>query len=93
MADEPWVTVAESCELVMALLRYGMDREAGELLGWIEDRRCDRDAFWMGWQFVEQIDWPAERPSWTQAAYVLALDAMERITPACAIFAGATWTS
>lgn len=88
VADQPWVTVAETCELVMAALRCGMEREAAELLEWVEARREASGAFWMGWQFVEAIDWPAERPSWTQAAYVLALDAFERITPASGIFAG-----
>ena len=40
----------------------------------------------MGWQDVEKIDWPAERPAWTQAAYVLAVDAVDRITPAACFF-------
>lgn len=88
VAHEPWVTVAESCELVMALLRCGMDDEAVRLLDMVETRRDDSGAFWMGWQFFEAIDWPVERPSWTQAAYVLALDALERVTPASGIFAG-----
>ncbi len=87
VANEPWVTVAETCELVMALLRAGMDREAGKLLELVEGRRDSAGAFWMGWQWVERIDWPAEKPTWTQAAYVLALDMFEGITPANRIFA------
>ena len=87
VAHEPWVTVAESCELLMAALRCGMEDEAGRLLDLIEGRRDGSGAFWMGWQFVEAIDWPAEKPSWTQAAYVLALDMFEGITPASRIFA------
>ncbi len=86
VAQEPWVTVAETCELVMAALRCGMESEAARLLDLIEGRRDETGAFWMGWQFVEAIDWPAERPSWTQAAYVLALDMFEKITPASGIF-------
>jgi hypothetical protein len=61
--------------------------EASRLLALIESRRDESGAFWMGWQFVEEIDWPAERPSWTQAAYVLALDMYGQITPASQIFA------
>jgi hypothetical protein len=87
VASEPWVTVAETCELVMAALRCGMEHEAARLLELIESRRDATGAFWMGWQFVEAIDWPAERPSWTQAAYVLALDMFEKMTPASGIFA------
>ncbi len=87
VAHEPWVTVAESCELVMAALRCGMDNEAARLLNLIEARRDPTGAFWMGWQFAEQIVWPAEQPSWTQAAYVLALDMFEGSTQASRIFA------
>ncbi len=87
VAHEPWVTAAETCELVIAALRCGMNDEAARLLGLVESRRDEGGAFWMGWQFVEEIDWPAEKPSWTQAAYVLALDALEGITPASGIFA------
>lgn len=84
---EPWVTVAESCELVIAAHHAGMTGEAAALLRWIERRR-DRDgAFWMGWQSAQAIDWPAEQPSWTQAAYVLALDAVEGMSPAAGLFA------
>ena len=87
VSHEPWVTVAETCELAIAALRCGMDTEATRLLELVEARRYASGAFWMGWQFAEEIDWPAERPSWTQAAYVLAIDALEGITPASGIFA------
>ncbi len=87
VVDQPWVTVAETCELVIAALRSGMMNEAATLLEGIEQRRDEQGAFWMGWQFEELIDWPAERPSWTQAAYVLAVDALEKLTPASMIFA------
>jgi hypothetical protein len=86
VAHEPWVTIAETCELIMAALRCGMNAEAARLLELVESRRDEGGAFWMGWQFVEAIDWPAEKPSWTQAAYVLALDAFEGITPGSGIF-------
>ena len=33
-------------------------------------------ALWMGWQTQEKIFWPRERPSWTQAAVILAADAI-----------------
>jgi hypothetical protein len=87
VAQEPWVTVAETCELAIAALRCGMAGEAERLLALVEQRRDASGAFWMGWQFAEQIDWPAEKPSWTQAAYILALDALEGLTPASGIFA------
>lgn len=80
--DEPWITVAETAELVIALVAAGQTERASELF----DKLCAyRDAsgvFWMGWQTEEQIFWPQERPSWTQAAVILAADALYQTTPA-----------
>jgi hypothetical protein len=59
---------------------------AAALLSWVENRRDAEGAFWMGWQNVEKIDWPAEQPTWTQAAYVLAVDAVEQVTKAARFF-------
>lgn len=82
VADEPWVTVAESAELVMALAHLGQTRRARRLLE-AQLAYMDSDgAFWMGWQFEEQIFWPREKPSWTQAAMILAADALDGTTPA-----------
>jgi hypothetical protein len=89
VAAEPWVTVAESCELAIACRAVGMHAEAAMLLNWVEQRRDTDEVFWMGWQDVEKIDWPAEKPAWTQAAYVLAVDAVEAMTPAAGLFL--TW--
>jgi len=83
---EPWVTVAESCELAIACAMVGEAGPAAELLRLMERRRDGNGVFWMGWQDVEKIDWPAERPSWTQAAYVLAVDAIERVSTASGFF-------
>ena len=82
VADEPWVTVAESAELVMALAHIGEARRARQLFE-AQLQHVDRDgAFWMGWQFEEEIFWPLEKPSWTQAAMILAADALHGHTPA-----------
>ncbi|MES2723829.1 MAG: prenyltransferase [Pseudomonadota bacterium] len=75
VASEPWVTVAESCELALALLSLGARAAACALLDAQLNHRDDDGAFWMGWQFAEQIVWPRERPTWTQAAAILAFDA------------------
>ena len=82
VADEPWVTVAESAELVMALLHVGQRRRARALFE-AQLRHMDTDgAFWMGRQFAEDIFWPLEKPGWTQAAMILAGDALWGATPA-----------
>nr|QQZ49016.1 hypothetical protein JKL49_17515 [Phenylobacterium glaciei] len=69
------MTVAESCELAMALLGLGAQAAAGALLDSQLNHRDGDGAFWMGWQFEEAIVWPRERPTWTQAAAILAFDA------------------
>ncbi|MDJ0921577.1 MAG: prenyltransferase/squalene oxidase repeat-containing protein [Henriciella sp.] len=76
VADEPWVTVAETCELAIALVAAGQRDNAIELLDRILDIRDDDGVFWMGWQYEERLYWPKEKPSWTQAAVILAADAI-----------------
>lgn len=88
VADEPWATVAESAELAMALVRLGMTREAGGLLGWQDAHRDADGAWWMGWQYAEGIAWPREKPAWTQAAMILAQDALMGLTPASGVLVG-----
>lgn len=82
---EPWVTVAESCELALALVRLGRHAQAARLLDWQAARRDSDGAFWMGWQFEESIVWPLEKPTWTQAAAILATDALHEATPGWAV--------
>ncbi len=76
VADQPWVTVAESCELALSLISIGENETAQEILSWQEQWRDQDGAYWMGYQFEEEIIWPEERPAWTSAAYLLAQDAL-----------------
>lgn len=82
VTDEPWVTVAETAELAMALVGIGANDRAAQLLNGLEPLRDQDGAYWMGWQFKEKIVWPRETPSWTQAAVILATDALYKITSA-----------
>ncbi len=88
VTEQPWTTVAETAELAMALIAIGEVVRAQTLLSWCAPLRDDRGGFAMGWQSEEQIIWPDERPSWTAAAFVLALDAMHEITPANRVLCG-----
>jgi hypothetical protein len=81
VANEPWVTVAETCELAMALTSLGLRSKAAALLEWQLQHRDAAGAFWMGWQFREAVIWPEERPTWTQAAAILAFDALRQASP------------
>ena len=85
-AREPWVTVAEACELAMALLKMGRADEAAEIHRWQHAHRDADGAYWMGYQYEEKVFWPADKPSWTAAAVILAADALYGWTDASALF-------
>jgi hypothetical protein len=86
VSDQPWVTVAESCELVMALLAAGDHARAVELYSWLHQWRLDEGSYWTGYQFALDIVWPDERPTWTAGAIMLAADALTEYTPAARLF-------
>ena len=81
--DEPWVTVAETAELIMALKAHGRHVQAEDMLGWLAQFRDENGAYWMGMQVEERVFWPVERPAWTSGAVILAHDAVLGITGAC----------
>jgi hypothetical protein len=84
--DEPWVTGAETAELVMAMANAGMTDRAAALFAEVQHLRTAEGAYWTGWQFVSEVNWPAEQSTWTAAANVLAADLLANITPASAAF-------
>ncbi len=86
VSDEPWVTVAESCELTLALLAAGDRARALHLFSWLH-RFCDSDGgYWTGYNFRDQVLWPLEKTTWTAAAVLLAADALTGHTPAANLF-------
>jgi hypothetical protein len=86
VSDEPWVTVAESCELVMALLAAGDHARAVQLYSWLHQWRVEDGSYWTGYQFVLDIMWPDEKPTWTAGAIMLAADALTEHTSASKLF-------
>jgi hypothetical protein len=86
VVEEPWVTVAESCELVMALLAAGDHARAVELYSWLHQWREPNGEYWTGYQMVEDLLWPDEKPTWTAGAIMLAADALTEHTPASQLF-------
>jgi hypothetical protein len=83
--DEPWITVAESCELVLSLLGIGASSRAARLFGWLQRQRC-AEGYWTGYQRELELYWPKERPTWTAAAVLLAADGLYKATPAAGLF-------
>ena len=84
--DEPWVTGAETCELVMALDALGDRDRALSVFGEVQHLRDSDGGYWTGWQYVNQAHYPDERSSWTAAAMILAADVLSRTTPGSALF-------
>ncbi len=84
--DEPWVTVAESCELVMALLAVGEYQKAVRLFSWLHQFRDEDGSYWTGYVHRDDALWPLEKPTWTAGAILLAADALAQKTGACSLF-------
>ena len=86
VSDEPWVTVAETCELVLALEACGMRDAAVDMFATVAAQRQPDGSYWTGWQYVNQEPFPAEYSSWTAAAVVLACDALTGYSGGAGIF-------
>jgi hypothetical protein len=82
----PWVTGAETCELVLALDALGVRVQALELFGSIQHLRDPDGSYWTGLVYSDGKRWPVEKSSWTSAAVILAADALSGATPGNGIF-------
>ena len=86
--DRPWVTGAETCELVLALEAMGDLSRAHELFAAMHHLREDDGSYWTGLVYADGKRWPVERTTWTGAAAILAADALSSATPGSGIFRG-----
>ena len=86
VGDRPWVTGAETCELVLALDALGDRDRAHHLLAAMQHLREEDGSYWTGLVFADGKRWPEERTTWTGAAMILAADALSRTTPGNGIF-------
>ncbi len=85
--EEPWVTVAESSELVIALEKIGLSQKARELFDSLHQwRDKDDDLYWTGYVYTDKKFWPIEKPTWTAGAVLLAADAIYKFTPGSQLF-------
>ena len=76
----PWVTGAETCELVMALDAMGDSARAHEQFAAMHHLRETDGSYWTGLVFADGKRWPVERTTWTGAAMILAADALSSTT-------------
>jgi hypothetical protein len=70
----------------MALLSVGDVTRARTLFEGLWQWRDAEGIFWTGYQFVEEILWPLEQPTWTAGAVLLAADALSKHTAASRLF-------
>ncbi len=86
VADQPWVTIAETCELALACLAVGHRSRARSLMNVIRRYQAEDGSWWTGYAFADDVLWPDERPTWTAGAVLLAADALSAGTPASDLF-------
>lgn len=86
VSDEPWITIAESCELTIALVAAGDYHKASEIFSWMHQWRLKDGSYWTGYQFTQNLLWPDEKPTWTAGAVLLAADALSGHTEGSGLF-------
>ncbi|MEE9284339.1 MAG: prenyltransferase/squalene oxidase repeat-containing protein [Dehalococcoidia bacterium] len=75
--DQPWVTVAETCELALALTAVGQPDKAATLVDWVLQLADGDGGFWTGINVEQQVVYPpGEKTTWTAAAAVMAMVAL-----------------
>lgn len=88
VADRPWITTAETCELVLALHCAGRVSDAVRIFTDVQFLREDDGAYQEGWVFPEDVFWPGRTPPWTAGSVLLADDALAERSAAWNIFRG-----
>ena len=86
VADQPWVTGAETCELALALEAVDERDAATEMVAAMQHLREADGSYWTGLVLTDGVRWPVERTTWTSAAVVLAVDALHGAHPRSKIF-------
>jgi hypothetical protein len=86
----PWVTGAETCELVLALEALGDRDRALRLFADAQHLRGDDGGYWTGSVHPEDVRWPDEHTTYTVAAVLLAHDALTDSTPGADLMRGTT---
>ncbi|MCP3873906.1 MAG: phenyltransferase domain-containing protein [Desulfobacteraceae bacterium] len=91
VSDQPWVTIAETSELVLALNGMGSVEKAKIVFSWIQDRIYDDKTYWCGYTYPDMVIWPEEKISWTNAVVLMAMDALFSLTPASGLLNHSSW--
>ena len=93
VSDKPWVTIAETAELALALSGMGNLELARIVFNWISDRRYEDGSYWCGFTCPDMVIWPENKLSWTNAVTLIAADAIYNLTPASLLFSHHFWAT
>ena len=91
VSDQPWVTVAETSELVISLAAIGEFEAAEMVFGWILDKKYEDEAFWTGVTVPDCEIYTKEKTAWTAAAVLIAADILYGLTSASTLFSHSFW--
>ena len=89
VSRDPWVTGAETSELVLALEAVGDRERAVRLLTDLAHLRREDGSYWTGYVVPDRVNWPDEQTTFTAAAVILAVDALSLSTPGAGIMRAA----
>jgi len=90
VGTNPWVTGAETCELVLALDALGDRERALRILADVQHLRTESGGYWTGYVYPDDVRWPGEQTTYTAAAVILAVDALAHGTGGSDIMRGET---
>jgi len=91
VSDKPWITVAETAELVLTLEALGNRDQARIVFDWICNRRFSDGTYWCGFGVPDLEIWPTEKVTWTNAVMLLAADSLYDLTPGGQLFRHRFW--
>lgn len=91
VSDQPWVTLAETSELALAVSAMGNTNLSEIIFNWILDKQNKDGSYWCGFTCPDMTIWPKYKTTWTNAAVLMAADAIYELTPASQLFSHQRW--
>ncbi|MBC2715992.1 MAG: phenyltransferase domain-containing protein [Desulfobacteraceae bacterium] len=93
VSDQPWVTIAETSELVLALAAMGNYKLAEIVFNWVNERTFEDGSYWCGFTYPDMVIWPEDKITWTNGVVIMAADALYQLSPASHLFSHKFWES
>lgn len=87
LAEKPWYTIAETCELVLAYDAIGLTPRARQILSWVSPMRTRDGGYWTGRTHPDGELFPkGEQTAWTAATVLIADDVLAGDTATSSFF-------